>query len=416
MYRTERNYENLNKGIFPGAGRFDIPILRPELTTAENWISFNYAKGCEEPSEHGVHFFVDDYQFNRIWAHPDNYLGMMARFDTVCTPDFSTYTDFPRIIQIYNHYRKHWLGAYWQAHGIKVIPTISWSTPDSFAWCFDGEPIGGAVAVSSVGTQANPESADLFMAGYNEMLRRLQPAQIIFYGKVPAAAVQNAPPSTAPQAMGGGSLLSVGPISYTPLNQKDEADLGKVWNGYDINTKLAINQYIRQDQTNTGYGVGQNLNHKLENGQALNANEQYMVNMMDAAMHPLGKNTTLIRAAHQDFLEALGVKNYQRMTDAQLNAAVQGVEYTEKKFVSTAYDAKKNPFIGGSQSGGREVFINISTPASTNCIMGNLKQAEIIFSRDTKYRVKGAHFDGTFANPRVGGTLPRVIVDVEIYE
>lgn len=161
----------------------------------------------------------------------------------------------------------------------------------------------------------------------------------------PAAAVQNAPPSTAPQAMGGGSLLSGGQISYTPLNQKDEADLGKVWNGYDINTKLAINQYIRQDQTNTGYGVGQNLNHKLENGQALNANEQYMVNMMDAAMHPLGKNTTLIRAAHQDFLEALGVKNYQRMTDAQLNAAVQGVEYTEKKFVSTAYDAKKNPFI-----------------------------------------------------------------------
>lgn len=115
-------------------------------------------------------------------------------------------------------------------------------------------------------------------------------------------------------------------------------------------------------------------------------------------------------------MEALGVKNYQRMTDAQLNAAVQGVEYTEKKFVSTAYDAKKNPFIGGSQSGGREVFINISTPASTNCIMGNLKQAEIILSRDTKYRVKGAHFDGTFANPRVGGTLPRVIVDVEIYE
>lgn len=122
----------------------------------------------------------------------------------------------------------------------------------------------------------------------------------------PVVAVQSAPPSTAPQAMGGGPLLSGGPISYTPLNQKDEADLGKVWNGYDINTKLAINQYIRQDQTNNGYGVGQNLNHKLENGQALNANEQYMVNMMDSAMHPLGKNTTLIRAAHQDFFGGAG--------------------------------------------------------------------------------------------------------------
>ena len=47
------------------------------------------------------------------------------------------------------------------------------------------------MAVSSVGTQASPESADLFMAGYNEMLRRLQPAQIIFYGKVPAGCEGN---------------------------------------------------------------------------------------------------------------------------------------------------------------------------------------------------------------------------------
>lgn len=232
----------------------------------------------------------------------------------------------------------------------------------------------------------------------------------------PAVAVQSAPPSTAPQAMGGGSLLSAGPISYTPLTSQEEDDLGRVWDGYDINTKLAIKQYIRQDQTNNGFGVGQNLNHKLETGQALNANEQYMANMMDSAMHPLGKNTTLIRAAHQDFLEALGVKNYQRMSDAQLNAAVQGIEYTEKKFVSTAFDAKKNPFIGGANSGGREVFINLSTPASTKCIMGNLDQAEIILSRDTKYRVKGAHFDGTYATPRLGGKLPRVIVDVEIYD
>ena len=185
MYRTERNYENLNKGIFPGAGRFDIPILRPELTTAENWISFNYAKGCEEPSEHGVHFFVDDYQFNRIWAHPDNYLGMMARFDTVCTPDFSTYTDFPRIIQIYNHYRKHWIGAYLQEYGCRVIPTISWSTLDSYDWCFDGEPEGGTVAVSSVGCMNSKKKKELFLSGYNAMIERLHPESIVFYGKVP---------------------------------------------------------------------------------------------------------------------------------------------------------------------------------------------------------------------------------------
>lgn len=113
------------------------------------------------------------------------YLELLSRFKCVCTPDFSTYTDFPKAIQIYNHYRKHWLGAYWQSNGIAVIPTISWGDNKSFEWCFDGEPVGGVVAVSSVGTQLNKDSRKLFLDGYNEMLVRLQPELIYFYGNVP---------------------------------------------------------------------------------------------------------------------------------------------------------------------------------------------------------------------------------------
>lgn len=48
-------------------------------------------------------------------------------------------------------------------------------------WCFDGEPVGGAVAVSSVGTQLNKRAAELFRLGYDEMLRRLNPSTIYFY-------------------------------------------------------------------------------------------------------------------------------------------------------------------------------------------------------------------------------------------
>lgn len=55
----------------------------------------------------------------------------------------------------------------------------------SFAWCFDGEPIGGGVAVSSIGTQNSRECKKLFLAGYNEMVKRLEPETIIFYGSVP---------------------------------------------------------------------------------------------------------------------------------------------------------------------------------------------------------------------------------------
>lgn len=185
VYRQQRNYENLNKRIFEGVGEYDIPALKSAVYEVDNWISFNFARSCEEPGKHGIHFFIDDYQFMRLWKNPDAYLPMLQQFQAVCTPDFSTYTDFPKAIQVYNHYRKHWLGAYWQEHGIKVIPTISWSDEASFDWCFDGEPVGGTVAVSSVGTQGNRAAAQFFEAGYNEMKRRLNPAQIVMYGSVP---------------------------------------------------------------------------------------------------------------------------------------------------------------------------------------------------------------------------------------
>ena len=124
MYRDQRNYENLNRAKFIGAGAFDIPRILAEVPTApQSWIGFNYAKSCKDPANKAVHFFVDDYQFNRLWTNPDAYLDMLRRFKAVCTPDFSTYTDFPKAVQIWNHYRKHWLGAYWQGNGITVIPT-----------------------------------------------------------------------------------------------------------------------------------------------------------------------------------------------------------------------------------------------------------------------------------------------------
>lgn len=186
MYRQQRNYENLTKAIFEGEGLYNIPVLKKDTISADTFIGFNYAKSCKDPAEKGLHFFVDDYQFLRVWTNPDAYIPMLTKFKAVCTPDFSLYTDFPPAIQIYNHYRKHWLGAYMQLHGIKVIPTIAWSDEASLEWCFDGEPKGGSVIISSVGTQVNADSSRLFKMGYDEMLKQLEPTKIYLYGRVPA--------------------------------------------------------------------------------------------------------------------------------------------------------------------------------------------------------------------------------------
>mgnify|MGYP002623762682 CR=1 FL=1 len=188
-YANTRFNNNLNEIIFDGVGPYDIPIIRPEQYEPINFIGFNYSKSISKQSirqANGIHFFVDDYQFERIWGSWKKYGAFLSQFNAVCTPDFSLYTDWPKAVQIFNHYRKHFIGAYLQELGVKVYPTIAWSDADSFEWCFDGEPKNATVVVSSIGTQNSISKKSLFLNGYNEMLKRLQPKTILFYGNIPA--------------------------------------------------------------------------------------------------------------------------------------------------------------------------------------------------------------------------------------
>ena len=184
-YTSQRFNNNLNDVIFEGSGKYDIPIIEPEGWVDCEWIGFNYAATCKDRESKGVHFFVDDYQFERIWRNWKRYASVLRQFSAVMTPDFSTFTDWPVAVQLWNHYRKHFIGAYLQSQGLIVYPTISWSDESSYDWCFDGEPEGGTVCVSSVGTQNNAESKMLFLNGYQAMVERLHPETVIFYGNVP---------------------------------------------------------------------------------------------------------------------------------------------------------------------------------------------------------------------------------------
>lgn len=180
-------YCNLASARFEGVGKYGIPEIQPVYECDINkWINFNYVKpyATKKDVDMGVHFFMYDSRFERVWNIPDKYITYLSRYSCVLSPDFSLYTDFPLAISIYNHYRKHWLGAYWQSKGINVIPTISWSDEDSFEWCFDGEPKNSVVAVSDVGCRRNKNAFKAFMRGYEEMLYRLNPSKILLYSKV----------------------------------------------------------------------------------------------------------------------------------------------------------------------------------------------------------------------------------------
>lgn len=184
-YTHTRFCENLNIAQFETEGKYDIPILQPVEYVPTEFVGFNFAKTTKHKQDKGLHFFIDDYQFERLWRIPEQYNTLVGEFNMLMTPDFSLYTDFPKAMQIYNHYRKHWVGAYWQLMGFKVIPTIAWSDRESFEFCFDGVPKNSTVAVSSVGTQKSKQTKSLFLDGWNEMLKKLNPETVIFHGEIP---------------------------------------------------------------------------------------------------------------------------------------------------------------------------------------------------------------------------------------
>lgn len=183
--RRVSNILNLDRAQFPGVGAFDIPMLRPvyDLPPIKEWIGFNYVLSDTNPEGKAVHFFVDDYQFERVWAAPERYLDRLKRYVCIATPDFSPYGDTPLVCQMFNHYRKLWVGRWFQDHGVTVIPTVRASTDErSLEWYLDGIPEGGAVIISSMWTH-KPEAREYFYREYNTMFDKLNPCKVFLYGK-----------------------------------------------------------------------------------------------------------------------------------------------------------------------------------------------------------------------------------------
>ena len=103
-------------------------------------------------------------------------------FDATLLPDFSLYMDMPKAMQIWNTYRSRLIGQIMQDRGLTVIPTVSWSDPDSYEFCFDGLPSHGTLCTSTVGVRRYSEAMEVWKHGMDEMITRLEPTRLIIYG------------------------------------------------------------------------------------------------------------------------------------------------------------------------------------------------------------------------------------------
>ena len=166
-----------------------MPKLQPvHDVEPENLVPFHMAKTAKDPEQRWFHFYEDDYQFERLWNRPAQYLSVLRRFAGGISTDYSIYLDMPRSQQIWNCWRNRAMAYYMQRNGLTIIPNAGWSDAESLEWAFDGLPSNSVLSITTQGCMGHDYvSKQSLLNGLHELARRKHPEKLIVYGKFPDA-------------------------------------------------------------------------------------------------------------------------------------------------------------------------------------------------------------------------------------
>lgn len=167
---------------------YDIPVIEAvpiDISSMNNglWLINMKNISAKDKISHRkiVHSFCYDDTLRRTFNSPITYLSRTALYYAVSSFDFSMdeKMNFKQILEA--TYDNRWSGAFMQANGKRVIPTVGWVNPDTYDICFSGLRDGGVFLISTLGVHNNNCSA-VFIEGYYEMRKRFPNTKIISVG------------------------------------------------------------------------------------------------------------------------------------------------------------------------------------------------------------------------------------------
>ena len=167
----------------PYITRYDGPLPKKVI---------DMLKHPSHPAEYFVHHYLFDYCFdgkNGIWygclenSRTENaYLNKLRKYKGVISPDYSVYVDLPFVHQLWNIYRDRLTCEWLRSLGLNVIFNLRWGDYRTYKYVFQGIEKHSVIAIGSHGLIKHPENRSIFMNGFIEMIKRVEPNILIIYG------------------------------------------------------------------------------------------------------------------------------------------------------------------------------------------------------------------------------------------
>ena len=134
-----------------------------------------------------IHFYIDDSKFDGkesiFWLYPDKVIEILTHYDGLIVPDPSTYADFPDPLKRWNYYRMNAFGFWVASQGYQVISNVRWNSPDTWNYCFDGNPHNSMLCLGTVASSLRYKlNYEPFAEGLLKMYKVLNPHTLIVYG------------------------------------------------------------------------------------------------------------------------------------------------------------------------------------------------------------------------------------------
>ena len=189
--------DGFNPELAEGArfeGRFEIPVIETitGIKIPKYLVPFSERSKVAKPTEALIVFYEHDDKFADMIRNPNKYIGDLARFAGIISPDNSLYRDMPLACQIGNIYRNRLIGSYLQRKGIAVIGNCRWGDERTYSTdlfnepvAFVGLPKSSIVAVGTYGCIQGRTNKSHFRRGLEAMLDYLKPKVVLVYGLMP---------------------------------------------------------------------------------------------------------------------------------------------------------------------------------------------------------------------------------------